>query len=170
MTHRSVMCVWRCRQILALMVLLLCVVFPPHGHTDITMVSEQTLVLCDTCQVLILGESHQKVESPALYTDLVTHLLEQGERIFVGLEITFGKQQALDAVMEYRKFKRHFSASTSGTQPLRTPLCPPALLADGHPSLAAMAATPARRGSPPQRLAARRSAAQRSLDMPLRIG
>jgi hypothetical protein len=32
---------------------------------------------------------------------------------------------------EYRKFKWHFSASTAGTQPLRTPLYPPALLVDG---------------------------------------
>lgn len=35
---------------------------------------------------------------------------------------------------------------------------PPALLAGGHPSLAAMAASPACRGSPAQRFAARRSA------------
>ena len=50
-----------------------------------------------------------------------------------------------------------------------TPLPRPASPADGHPSRAAMAAAPARRGSPPQGRAARRSTAMRSLDLPLRM-
>ena len=33
-----------------------------------------------------------------------------------------------------RKCKRHFSASTAGTPPLTTPVCPPAFFAGGCPS------------------------------------
>lgn len=57
-----------------------------------------------------------------------------------------------------RKYKRHFRPAPPAARPRR------------RPPLAAMAAAPAPRGSPPQRLAARHSTAMRGLDMRLRIG
>jgi len=61
--------------------------------------------------------------------------------------------------MTDRKFKRHFPP----------PLSPPASAGSRCP-LAALAAPPARGGSTPPQRAARRGAAERSLDRPLRMG
>jgi hypothetical protein len=63
----------------------------------------QVIALCDTCQVLILGETHQKPESPVLFVDLVTHLIAKGERVLVGLEVSADQQDALDAVLEGKR-------------------------------------------------------------------
>jgi len=59
----------------------------------------QVIALCNTCQVLILGETHQKPESPVLFIDLVTQLITKGERVLVGLEVSAAQQDVLDAVM-----------------------------------------------------------------------
>ena len=62
--------------------------------------TSQVIALCDTCQVLVLGETHQKPESPVLFIDIVTHLIAKGERVLVGLEVSATQQDALYAVME----------------------------------------------------------------------
>ena len=59
--------------------------------------------------------------------------------------------QSLTFYRADRQFKRHCSASTAGTPPLTTPVCPPAFLAGGCPSRVAMAAAPAPSGSMPPR-------------------
>ena len=63
--------------------------------------------------------------------------------------LTASASLALNAAVAGRKFKRHCSASTAGTQPLTTPVCPPGFLAGGGPARVALAAAPAPSGSMP---------------------
>jgi hypothetical protein len=72
---------------------------PADAETSYTTVTSKILALCDTCQVLILGETHQHPESPALFLDLVMSLIVRGNHILVGLEIPTARQEALDMVM-----------------------------------------------------------------------
>jgi hypothetical protein len=69
------------------------------AHPELAPITTAILTLCGDCQVLVLGETHQKLESPVLFIDLVTHLIAQGERVLVGLEILADQQDALDAVL-----------------------------------------------------------------------
>jgi hypothetical protein len=69
------------------------------AHPELAPITADILTLCGNCQVLVLGETHQKPESPVLFIDLVTHLIAKGERVLVGLEVSADQQDALDAVM-----------------------------------------------------------------------
>jgi hypothetical protein len=69
------------------------------AHPELAPVTTDILTLCGDCQVLILGETHQKPESPVLFIDLMTHLIAKGERVLVGLEVSADQQDALDAVL-----------------------------------------------------------------------
>lgn len=69
------------------------------AHPELAPVTTALLTLCGNCQVLVLGETHQKPESSVLFLDLVTQLIAQGERVLVGLEVSAAQQDALDAVL-----------------------------------------------------------------------
>ena len=69
------------------------------AHPELAPVTTAILNLCDTCQVLVLGETHQKPESPVLFIDLVTQLIAKGERLLIGLEVSAAQQDALDTVL-----------------------------------------------------------------------
>jgi hypothetical protein len=69
------------------------------AHPELAPITTAILTPCGNCQVLVLGETHQKPESPVLFIDLVTHLIAKGERVLVGLEVSADQQDALDAVM-----------------------------------------------------------------------
>ncbi len=92
----------RCVQYLALLFITLSSL-RADADTSSPQVTSNLLALCGTCQVLVLGETHKQPESQALFFDLVKSLLLRGERILVGLEITAGKQDALDAVLAGRQ-------------------------------------------------------------------
>jgi len=82
-----------------LLILLLLPISNAQAGISTPSVALQVIALCNTCQVLILGETHQKTESPVLFIDLVTQLITKGERVLVGLEVSATQQDVLDAVM-----------------------------------------------------------------------
>jgi hypothetical protein len=63
-----------------------------------------------------------------------------------------------------------WATSRPTLQSLFRPVALAARLRRSHPSLAALAAAPGRRSSPPERRTARRRVAEYSLDMPHRMG
>ncbi len=69
------------------------------AHPELAPITTAILTLCGDCQVLMIGETHQKPESPVLFIDLVTQLIAKGERVLVGLEVSAAQQDALDAVL-----------------------------------------------------------------------
>jgi hypothetical protein len=44
----------------------------------------------------MLGDTHQKPESPMLFIDLVTQFIAKDERVLVGLEVSAAQQDALE--------------------------------------------------------------------------
>lgn len=52
--------------------------------------------LCQERTIILLGESHHEPDSQMLFLLLVRHYVEQGDRVYVGLEIPADKQTQLD--------------------------------------------------------------------------
>ncbi len=52
--------------------------------------------------IIIIGESHKKIESVQLFQGLVTDYLKQGQCLAVGLEIASNQQAVIDRIMQGR--------------------------------------------------------------------
>jgi len=63
---------------------------------SITAITEDISTLCKDKTIVLLGERHQQPNSQKLFIQLVQHYLNNGKRVFVGLEIPADEKIELD--------------------------------------------------------------------------
>jgi hypothetical protein len=67
------------------------IVCAASGH-----IIEDIATLCQDRTIILLGETHHEPDSQMLFLHLVRHYVEQGDTVYVGLEIPADKQTQLD--------------------------------------------------------------------------
>ena len=76
------------------------ILFPALSHSATTTdIANRISTLCQDSPIILLGETHQKPNSQKLFLDLVRHYGQDGDNVFVGLEIHADKQLNLEFSM-----------------------------------------------------------------------